>query len=78
MIGPFALPRENKLYVTFSGAAVDTSYVVGLLSIEKGKDLLQPENRKQGNYPILTARSVMELELVWLLPVPFLNCRTEL
>ena len=56
--GPFALPRENKLYVTFSGAAVDTSYVVGLLSIEKGKDLLQPENWKQGNYPILTARSV--------------------
>ena len=56
--GPFALPRENKLYVTFSGAAIDTSYVVGLLSIEKGKDLLQPENWKQGNYPILTARSV--------------------
>lgn len=44
--------------MTFSGAAIDTSYVVGLLSIEKGKDLLQPENWKQGNYPILTARSV--------------------
>ena len=29
--GPFALPAENKLFLTFSAAAVDTSYVVGLL-----------------------------------------------
>lgn len=56
--GPFALPKEDILYITFSGAAVDTSYVVGLLSIPKGKDLLDPKNWKQGNYPILTARSV--------------------
>lgn len=56
--GPFALPKENILYITFSGAAVDTSYVVGLLSIPKGMDLLDPKNWKQGNYPILTARSV--------------------
>ncbi len=56
--GPFALPKEDILYITFSGAAVDTSYVVGLLSIPKGKDLLNPKNWKQGNYPILTARSV--------------------
>lgn len=56
--GPFALPQEDILYITFSGAAVDTSYVVGLLSIPKGKDLLEPKNWKQGNYPILTARSV--------------------
>lgn len=56
--GPFALPKEDILYITFSGAAVDTSYVVGLLSIPKGKDLLEPKNWKQGNYPILTARSV--------------------
>ena len=56
--GPFALPKEDILYITFSGAAVDTSYVVGLLSIPRGKDLLDPKNWKQGNYPILTARSV--------------------
>lgn len=56
--GPFALPREDRLYLTFSSAAVDTSYVVGLLVIEKGKDLLTPENWKKKNYPILTSRSV--------------------
>lgn len=56
--GPFALPKEDILYITFSGAAVDTSYVVGLLSIPRGKNLLDPKNWKQGNYPILTARSV--------------------
>ena len=56
--GPFALPRGNTLYVTFSGAAVDTSYAVGILRIEKGLDLLEASNWKQGNYPILTSRSV--------------------
>ena len=56
--GPFALPREDRLYLTFSSAAVDTSYVVGLLSIEKGLDLLDAGNWKKKNYPILTSRSV--------------------
>lgn len=56
--GPFALIRGNTLYLTFSSAAVDTSYVVGLLRIEKGMDLLVRENWKKTNYPILTSRSV--------------------
>ena len=57
--GPFALPRENKLYVTFSGAAIDTSYVVGLLSIAKRKGFVTAwKTGSRGNYPILTARSV--------------------
>lgn len=32
--------------------------MVGLLSIEKGKDLLEISNWKKKNYPILTSRSV--------------------
>lgn len=56
--GPFALMTEDKLYITFSSAAVDTSYVVGLLTIEKGKELLEVKNWKKKNYPILTSRSV--------------------
>lgn len=56
--GPFALVSNNKLYITFSGAAVDTSYVVSYLVIEPGKDLLQPDNWRKNNYPILTSRSV--------------------
>ncbi len=56
--GPFALLRGDKLYITFSAAAVDTSYVVSYLVIEKGKDLLKPENWRKNNYPILTSRSV--------------------
>ncbi len=56
--GPFALPREERLYLTFSSAAVDATYVVGLLTIEKGLDLLKPENWKKKNYPILTSRCV--------------------
>ena len=56
--GPFALIRGDKLYISFSAAAVDTSYVVGLLSIEAGKDPLDVSNWKKKGYPILTSRSV--------------------
>lgn len=56
--GPFALLREDKLFVTYSAAAVDTSYVVGLLTLEQGKDILDASCWKKSNYPILTSRSV--------------------
>jgi len=56
--GPFALIRGDRLFLTFSSAAIDTSYVIGLLSIEKGKDPLDACNWKKRNYPILTSRSV--------------------
>lgn len=56
--GPFTIIQDDRLVLTFSSAAVDTSYVVGILTIEKGKDLLVRENWKKGNYPILTSRSV--------------------
>lgn len=56
--GPFALPQEERLVLTFSSAAVDTSYVVGIMTIDRGRDLLDPENWKKGNYPLMTSRSV--------------------
>lgn len=56
--GPFALIMEDKLCLTFSSAAVDTSYVVGLLTIKRDMDLLEISNWKKKNYPILTSRSV--------------------
>ena len=56
--GPFALVSKEKLYITFSAAAVDTSYVVSYLVAEPGRDLLKPENWRKNNYPILTSRSV--------------------
>lgn len=56
--GPYALLRGDKLYVTFSAAAVDTSYVVSYLVTEKGRDLLCRESWRKNNYPILTSRSV--------------------
>lgn len=56
--GPFALIRGDKLFVTFSSAAVDTSYVVGLLQIEKGKNPLKRDNWKKTGYPLLSSRSI--------------------
>ncbi len=56
--GPFALIRGDKIYLSFSSALVDATYCVGLLKIEKGKDLLDPSNWVKTNYPLLTSRSV--------------------
>ena len=56
--GPFALITEDKVYLTFSSAAVDSTYVVGLLSADPGADLLDPENWVKENYPLLSSRSV--------------------
>lgn len=56
--GPFALITDKKLFLTFSSAAVDSTYVVGVLTAEPGADLLKPMNWTKLNYPILTSRSV--------------------
>lgn len=56
--GPFALITEDKVYLTFSSAAVDSTYVVGLLSADPGANLLDPENWVKENYPLLSSRSV--------------------
>jgi GH43 family beta-xylosidase len=56
--GPFPLIRGDKLFLTFSGAAIDATYCVGLLAADKGADLLNPENWQKLNYPLLTSRSM--------------------
>lgn len=56
--GPYALMTEDKLFLTFSSALVDATYAVGLLTADRGADLLDPVSWTKGNYPILTSRSV--------------------
>ena len=56
--GPFALITKDKVYLTFSSAAVDSTYVVGLLSADPDADLLNPESWVKENYPLLSSRSV--------------------
>lgn len=56
--GPFALIREGKVFLTFSSAAVDSTYVVGLLTAHIGDNLLDPSSWVKTNYPLLTSRSV--------------------
>lgn len=55
--GPFALIRDNKIYLTFSSAAVDSTYVVGLMSADLDADLLNPESWLKENSPLLSSRS---------------------
>lgn len=55
--GPYALYHNGQLIVTYSGAAVDATYTVGILKPKMGSDILKPENWKKGNYPLLSSRS---------------------
>jgi GH43 family beta-xylosidase len=56
--GGFALKTDKRLFLTYSGAAVDATYVVGLLSADTQADLLDPKSWTKSNYPLLTSRSV--------------------
>lgn len=56
--GPFALYRDGKIYLSYSGALVDSTYVVGMLSMDDGADPLDPASWTKENYPLLTSRSV--------------------
>lgn len=55
--GPYALIHNDQLYITYSGAAVDATYAVGLLKPIMGSDILKPENWCRSNYPLLSSRS---------------------
>ena len=56
--GPYPLIVGDKLYITYSSALIDSSYVVNYMSIEAGKDLLVQSNWFKNPYPIFTSRSV--------------------
>lgn len=55
--GPYALTYNGQLMITYSGAAVDATYAVGLLKPVMGSDILNPENWRKSNYPLLSSRS---------------------
>ncbi len=56
--GPFALYRDGRVLLTYSGAAVDSTYVVGMLSIDENADPLDLSNWVKENSPLLTSRCV--------------------
>ena len=56
--GPFALYRNGRIYLSYSGALVASTYVVGMLSMEDGADPLDPASWTKENYPLLSSRSV--------------------
>ncbi len=56
--GPFVIQRDGNIFMTFSGAGVNPSYCVGILTAKEGSNLLDASSWTKGNYPILTSRSV--------------------
>lgn len=56
--GPYALERNGQLMVTYAAAAIDATYTVGLLKPQMGSDILNPDNWRKNNYPIMSSSSV--------------------
>lgn len=56
--GPFALQRDGKIYLTFSGGWTDHTYCVGIMTADHKSDLLNASSWRKGNFPILTSWSV--------------------
>ncbi len=56
--GPYAIIRDDKVFLTFSGSSIGATYCVGLLSADIDGDLLKAESWTKSNCPILYARAV--------------------
>lgn len=56
--GPYALERDGQLMITYAAAAIDATYTVGLLKPVMGSDILDPENWRKSNYPLMSSASV--------------------
>lgn len=56
--GPFTVIHDGMIYLTYSGAATDNTYAVGLMFAREGDDLLDPSSWQKLNYPILNSFSV--------------------
>ena len=56
--GPFMLKHDGKLFLTFSGAGVNNTYCVGLLTADEGADLLDVNSWHTTGYPILASEHV--------------------
>ncbi len=56
--GSGCLPGSGRIILTYSGALVDSTYAVGMMSMADGADPLDPSSWTKENYPLLTSRSV--------------------
>lgn len=56
--GPYAIIRDDKVFITFSGSSVGATYCVGLLSADINSNFLDAKSWTKNNSPILYARAV--------------------
>ncbi len=57
--GPYAIVTDEHVYLTYSGgAAGGYTYVLGLLTIRRDQDLLDPKNWTKSSAPVLSYYSV--------------------
>lgn len=56
--GPYAIIRDDKVFITFSGSSIGATYCVGLLSADIDSNFLDAKSWSKSNCPILYARAV--------------------
>lgn len=56
--GPYAIIRDDEVFITFSGSSIGATYCVGLLSADINSNFLDAKSWTKNNSPILYARAV--------------------
>ncbi|MGC3003390.1 family 43 glycosylhydrolase [Streptomyces sp. G35A] len=52
--GPYVLQRNGRLFMTYSAAATDANYCVGLLTADEDSDLMDPASWAKSPVPVFT------------------------
>ena len=59
--GPSVITNKDKIFLTYSASETRDCYCVGMLSIDKNEDLLDPRCWKKKRYPVLKTDDVKHI-----------------
>ena len=59
--GPVALIRNGRIFLTYSAAATDANYCLGLLTADENADLLDPKSWKKSPEPVMKSDPARKL-----------------
>ena len=59
--GPFALKRNGKIFITYSGSETGIDYCVGMLTADADADLLDPNSWRKSRTPVLRTNEALKI-----------------
>lgn len=59
--GPGVVKHEGKIYLTYSASETGVDYCIGMLSVDSGTNLLDPQSWKKERYPVVSTSEANEI-----------------